>query len=99
MPLPNTIKLLNVHQGRSSHKRALCDAVHLHMHTGLHSEAAAGVLDGLLSHEGKDFASVAAILKMVPPLEAALQSYRDRAAAAKRSVADVVMLEAAVQGW
>ena len=36
---------------------------------------------------------------MVAPMEAALRCYRDRAAAAKRPIADVVMLEAAVQGW
>ena len=40
-----------------------------------------------------------ALLKMVLPLERALQGYRNRAAAAKRSIADVVTLEAAVQGW
>ena len=65
----------------------------------LHNEGAAGVLIGLLEHEGEDFASVDALLGMVPPLESALQSYRDRAAAANRTPADVVMLEAAVQGW
>ena len=60
---------------------------------------AAGVLDGLLEHEGKDLTSADALLKMVPPLESALQSYRDRAAAAKKSPAQMVHLEAAVQGW
>ena len=57
------------------------------------------MLDGLLEHEGDNLTSVDAILKMVAPVEAALRGYRDRAAAAKRPVADVVMLEAAVQGW
>ena len=57
------------------------------------------MLDGLLEHEGNDLTSVAAILKMAPSLERALQSYRDRAAAVRQTPADVVMLQAAVQGW
>ena len=61
--------------------------------------AAAGVLDGLLEHEGNDLTSLDALLRMVAPLESALQAYRDRAVAAKKSHAHVVMLEAAVQGW
>ena len=40
-----------------------------------------------------------ALLKMVPPLDRALDAYRDRATAAKKSPTDIVMLEAAVQGW
>ena len=62
-------------------------------------EAAAGVLDGLLEHEGDDLTGAAALLKMLPPLEKALQSYRDRAAAARHSLQHAVALEAAVQGW
>ena len=53
----------------------------------------------MLEHEGNDLTSVDALLKMVPPLENALDSYRDRAVAAKKSPAQMVMLEAAVQGW
>lgn len=56
------------------------------------------MLDGLLEHEGEDLTSVDALLKMVPPLEAALQSYRDRAAAADKAPVQTVLLEAAVQG-
>ena len=63
------------------------------------AEAAAGVLDGLLEYEGKDLTSVAALLKMVPLLKKALQSYRDRAAAARHTLQHAVALEAAVQGW
>ncbi|CAL5227138.1 g10049 [Coccomyxa viridis] len=58
-----------------------------------------GVLDGLLEHDNEDLTSVDALLRMVPPLERALESYRDRAKAANISLAQVVMLEAAVQGW
>ena len=57
------------------------------------------MLDGLLGHEGDDLTSVDALLKMVPPLNKALEAYIARAAAAKKSPEDVVMLEAAVQGW
>ena len=46
-----------------------------------------------------DLTSVDALLGMVPPLERALDSYRDQARAAKRSLPQIVMLEAAVQGW
>lgn len=60
---------------------------------------AAGVLDGLLEHEGEDLTSVDAIVKMVPPLHRALQSYRDRAAAQGWAPAAAVGLDAAVQGW
>ncbi len=59
----------------------------------------AGVLDGLLQHEGNDLTSVYALLKMMLPLQHALQSYKDRALDAGRSHKYVVMLEAAVQGW
>ena len=62
-------------------------------------ETAAGVLDGLLEHEGEDLTSVDALLKMVPPLESALQSYRDRAVAFQKSPEQVVMLETAAHGW
>ena len=62
-------------------------------------ELAAGVLDALLQYKGKDPTSARALLKMLPPLEAALQSYRDRAVTAKKSHEQIVMLEAAVQGW
>ncbi|CAL5227136.1 g10047 [Coccomyxa viridis] len=58
-----------------------------------------GVLDALLEHETEDLTSVDALLRMVLPLEGALDSYRDRATAAKKSPTDIVMLEAAVQGW
>ncbi len=61
--------------------------------------AAAGVLDGLLQHDGDDLTSVPALLKMLPPLEKALESYRARAAAAKESPAHTVRVEATVQGW
>ena len=60
---------------------------------------AAGVLDGLLQHKGRDLTSVKALLKMMPPIQSALDSYKDRAAAARRTIPQIVMLEAAVQGW
>ncbi len=62
-------------------------------------EAVTGVLDALLEHETEDLTSVDALLRMVLPLEGALDSYRDRATAAKKSPTGIVMLEAAVQGW
>ena len=52
-----------------------------------------------MEHDNEDLTSVDALLRMVPPLERALESYRDRAKAANISLAQVVMLEAAVQGW
>ena len=42
---------------------------------------------------------MAAMLRMVPPIHNALDSYRERAAAAKKLPRDIVMLEAAAQGW
>ena len=62
-------------------------------------ESVAGVLDGLLEHGGEDLTSVEALLKMVPPLVSAMDSYRDQAMAARQSPAHIVMLEAAVQYW
>ena len=62
-------------------------------------QTVAGVLDGLLEHGGEDLTSVDALLKMVTPLETALDSYRERAKAAKRLPTQIMMLEAAVQGW
>ncbi len=59
----------------------------------------AGVLDALLEHNTEDLTSVDALLRMVPPLDRALDAYRDRATAAEKSPTDTVMLEAAVQGW
>ena len=61
--------------------------------------AAAGVLDGLLQHGNDDLTSVPALLRMLPPLVRALDSYRARAAAAKTSPAHLVKIEATVQGW
>lgn len=66
---------------------------------------AAGVLDALLKHGNDDLTCADALLKMLPPLEAAMDSYRARATAAKEypsresSLARVVLIEAAVQGW
>ena len=65
----------------------------------MNNDRAAGVLDGLLEHDGDDLTSPAALLSMVPPLERALDSYRERAVAARRTPGQMVMLEAAVQGW
>ncbi len=56
-------------------------------------------MDALLEHHSEDLTSVDDLLKMVAPLERALESYRNRAVAAKRSPEHMVMLEAAVQGW
>ena len=63
------------------------------------NETAAGVLDGLLEHDNNNLTSADALLRMVPPIERALGAYRDRAVAAKSTPLQVVMLEAAVQGW
>ena len=51
------------------------------------------------STKTEDLTSVDALLRMVLPLEGALDSYRDRGTAAKKSPTGIVMLEAAVQGW
>ena len=76
---------------RAGHERAILSKVS-------HNVAAAGVLDGLLEHEG-DLTSVEALLKMLPPLESALQAYRDRAMTTNKSLEHVVLVQAAVQGW
>ena len=65
----------------------------------LQGEVLAGVLDSLLEHGSEDPIGVEALLRMVPPLQSALDFYRDQATITKRSLAQVVMLEAAVQGW
>ena len=56
-----------------------------------HSNPSAGVLDGLLEHEGENLTSADALLKMVPPRNKALDAYMDRAVAAKKSLEEVVM--------
>lgn len=58
-----------------------------------------GVLDGLLEHDNMDLTGIHAISKMSVPLDNVLGSYDDRAEAAKKTPMQMVMLEAAVQGW
>ena len=57
----------------------------------------AGVLDALAAHEGEDLARVEALLRMVPPLHSALDSYRERCGTAANFPEHAMMLEAAVQ--
>ena len=57
----------------------------------------AGALNALAGHEGEDLTSVAALLRMLPPLKSTLDSYRERAKAAKKSLGHAVLLEAVVQ--
>ena len=78
--------------GKQSLCLTLCESVDF-------PEAAAGVLDGLLQHKGKDLTSPLALSGMMLPLESALQSYRDRAMAARKNPSLLVALEVAVQGW
>lgn len=62
--------------------------------------AGAGVLDKLVHHDYENLTGVNALLKgLLPPLERALDSYRERAAATKQTYAHVVELEYAVQTW
>ncbi|CAL5223106.1 g5568 [Coccomyxa viridis] len=58
-----------------------------------------GVLDGLLEHDNMDLTGIHAISKMSVPLDNVLGSYDARAEAAKKTPMQMVMLEAAVQGW
>lgn len=59
----------------------------------------AGVLDALLGHNNDDLTSLMALARMVGPIGKALDSYADRAKAAKKSPEQMIKLEAAVQGW
>ena len=71
------------------------------MFSMIQDQAAAGVLDALLGHSTnfKDLTSDDALLKMVPPLDSTLESYRHHAVAANKTPAQMVRLEAAAQGW
>ena len=59
----------------------------------------AGVIDIMIDHVSADWTCAETLRKLVPPIRAALQAYKDRAVANGHSFEYVIMLRAAAQGW
>lgn len=59
----------------------------------------AGVIDTMIDHVSADWSCAETLRKLVPPIESALQAYKDRAVADGHSFEHVIMLQAAAQGW
>ena len=53
----------------------------------------------MVENANADFSQAHVLIKLVPPITAALQAFQTRAAQCGQSFAHIVWLEAAVQGW